>query len=111
MANTFNNATFNANLAANYASPALVSGASGTQTTLIGMTIANVTAGVISVGVQFVNASGIIWILKDAPIPTGSSLIPVGGDQKIVLKNGDSVKVISNTVNSVHVVSSFLEIT
>jgi hypothetical protein len=114
MANTFKNATFNSNLAADTASPAIVTVASttpATQTTLIGMTVANVTSGVINVGVKLVSGGSDYWIVKDAPIPTGGSLIPVGGDQKIVMETGDQIKVISNTANSMHVIASYLEIT
>ena len=84
-----------------------------TQTTLIGMTLANVTSGVISVTVQLINTDGpvITHIVKDAPIPTGGSLIVVGGDQKIVLLEEDKITITSNTADSVDVVMSFLEIT
>ena len=53
MANTFKNAVFNASLAADTDRSALATVAANTQTTLIGMTIANITSGVINVGVKF----------------------------------------------------------
>jgi hypothetical protein len=83
------------------------------QTTLIGMTLANVTSGVVSVTVQLINTDGPVTthIVKDAPIPTGGSLIVVGGDQKIVLMEEDKITVTSNTASSVDVIMSFLEIT
>ena len=111
MANTFKNETFNSSLAADTDSSALATVAASTQTTLIGMTIANITSGVISVGVKLVSGGSDTWIVKDAPIPTGGSLIPVGGDQKIVLEATDSIKVRSNTADSMNVVLSYLEIT
>ena len=84
-----------------------------TETTLIGMTLANVTSGVISVTVQLINTTGpvITHIVKDAPIPTGSSLVVVGGDQKVVLIENDKITITSNTAASVDVIMSFLEIT
>ena len=84
-----------------------------TETTLIGMTLANVTSGVISVTVQLINTTGTVTthIVKDAPIPTGGSLVVVGGDQKVVLIENDKITITSNTAASVDVIMSFLEIT
>ena len=50
-------------------------------------------------------------IIKDGPIPTGGSLVILGGDQKVVLMTGDKVIVTSNTASSCDVIMSFLEIT
>jgi len=47
---------------------------------------------------------------KDAPIPVGSSLVVVGGDQKLVLNNADHVMITSSAASSVDVVTSYLEI-
>ena len=85
--------------------------ASSTETTLIGMTLANVTSGVINVTVQLINGGNTTHIVKDAPIPTGGSLVAVGRDQKIVLITGDKVTITSNTASSCDVIMSFLEIT
>ena len=111
MANTFKNQAFNANLAANTDSGALATVGSNTQTTIIGMTIANITSGVISVGVKLVSGGADTWIVKDAPIAVGGALIVVGGDQKLVLETTDAIKIRSNTVNSMNAVLSYLEIT
>ena len=114
MANTFKNATFIANLAANTDSPAIATVASttpATQTTIIGMTIANTTTGVISVGVKLVDSSNNeAWVVKDAPVPTGGSLV-ISSAQKICMETGDHLKVVSNTANSMDVIVSYLEIT
>ena len=111
MANTFKNAVFNASLAADTDSGALATVGSNTQTTLIGMTIANITSGVISVGVKLVSGGSDTWIVKDAPVPTGGSLVVLGGDQKGVLEETDAIKIRSNTADSIHAVLSYLEIT
>ena len=124
MANTFKNttvradATYNSNagLAANTDAEvgSAVANATTTQT-IIGMTIANITSGVINVSVSLNNGSDQTWIVKDAPIPVGGSLITCGGDQKICLfhnsTTGDQIKVRSNTANSMHVILSYLEST
>ena len=123
MANTFKNMTLrgdsiNADTLTNVGDFGGTSNAvaSGSQITLIGMTIANITSGVINVGIKLINASNETWLVKDAPIPTGGSLIALGGDQKVCLQFvqggvGDTISVISNTANSMHVVLSYLEIT
>lgn len=85
--------------------------ASGVQTTLIGMTLANTTSGVINVTATLNDGTNTTNIVKDAPIPTGGSLVLLGGDQKVVLMAGDKIIVTSNTASSVDVIMSFLEIT
>ena len=82
-----------------------------TQTTLIGMTVANITAGVISVTVTLGDGTNTTNIVKTAPIPTGGSLVVLGGDQKVVLMTGAKITVTSNTAASADVIMSFLEIT
>ena len=81
------------------------------QRTIIGMTVANTESSVISVEVAILNGSTRTYLVKDAPIPTGGSLIVVGGDQKVVLDNGDKIQVQSNTATSADVVMSMLDIT
>ena len=123
MANTFKNMTFRggstaADTLTNVGDFGGTSNAvaSGSQITLIGMTISNIVSSVISVGVKLINASNQTWIVKDAPIPPGGSLIVCGGDSKICMQFvsggvGDTLSVISNTANSMDVVISYLEIT
>jgi len=109
MANTFKNRTLRAVGTSPVDVGAVV--ASSTETTLIGMTMANITSGVINVTATLNDGSNTTHIVKDAPIPTGGSLILLGGDQKVVLMTGDKVIVTSNTASSVDVIMSFLEIT
>ena len=111
MANTIKNEVFRTALAADTDSGALATVGSSTQTTIIGMTIANITSGVIAVGVKLVSGGADTWIVKDAPIPTGGSLVVVGGDQKVVLETTDAIKIRSNTADSMNAVISYLEIT
>ena len=110
MANTFKNDTLRASGDTLASIGSAV--ATSTQTTIIGMTIANIVSSVISVGVKLVdNSANETWLVKDAPIPTGGALVVVGGDQKVVMETGDIIKVISNTASSMDVVMSYLEIT
>ena len=109
MANTFKNRTLRA-VGTSPVDVGAVVGAS-TQTTLIGMTVANITSGVISVTVTLGDGTNTTNIVKTAPIPTGGSLVVLGGDQKVVLMTGDKITVTSNTASSADVIMSFLEIT
>ena len=109
MANTFKNRTLRS-VGTSPVDVGAVVGAS-TQTTLIGMTVANITAGVISVTVTLGDGTNTTNIVKTAPIPTGGSLVVLGGDQKVVLMTGDKITVTSNTASSADVIMSFLEIT
>ena len=117
MANTFKNVTVRATSLAADTDVAIGSavGSSSTTHTIIGMSISNITSGVITTTVKLTNSSTETYIVKDANIPVGSSLLVAGGDQKIVLwhdgSNGDLIKVQSNTANSMNIVLSYLEST
>jgi hypothetical protein len=67
--------------------------ATGVQATVIGMSVANVTQADVK-----------------ALIEPGSALVPIGGDQKLVLESGDLIKVQSDTSSSLDVILSVLEI-
>lgn len=85
---------------------------SSTETTIIGLTIANIHTSQIEVDVQLENNDGDnVYLIKDAPIPVGSSLVVVGGEQKVVMNASDVLKVTSNTATSADVTLSILEIT
>jgi hypothetical protein len=85
-------------------------GASTTET-VIGLTVANRTTSAVKVDITYNNGSSEFYIVKDAPVASGGAITPIGGDQKIVLTTGDSIKVKSNTASSVDAVMSMLQIT
>lgn len=109
MPNTFrSNVALNIVVAGNtvYTCPA------ATQTTLIGMTLANKSNTTTVSANVFLTRSAVDYaIISNATIPTGSALVPVGGDQKIVLQAGDSIKVTTSTASAVDAIVSLLEIT
>ena len=87
MANTFKSAGLS-NVSANstiYTVP------SATQTTAIGLVVANKTLGTVTANVRVGRAGSNYSIVEQAPILTGSSLVVIGGDQKVVLQAGDNV--------------------
>ena len=70
---------------------------------IVGITIANVTTSQITVEVYITVSSVDFHIVKDAPIPAGSSLQVLDGGAKIVMVSGDVLKVKSNTASSADV--------
>jgi hypothetical protein len=82
----------------------VLTGPSSTQTTVIGLSIANTGASVATVSVKLNTA----YVVKDAPVPVGGSLVVVGGDQKLVVEATDTIKVTSDV--TVDVCTSTLEI-
>jgi hypothetical protein len=88
-----------------------------TETTIIGLSIANIVTTQITVDVKLNGAgrtSGAVdnvHLVKAAPIPVGGSLVVVGGDQKVVMEPGDTLTVTSDTASSADVVLSHLDIT
>lgn len=84
---------------------------SATQTTIIGLTVANILNTQILIDVKINDGGTVIYLVKDAPVPSGASLVVVGGDQKVCLEPGDILIVESDTASSADVATSYLEIT
>jgi 3D (Asp-Asp-Asp) domain-containing protein len=104
MANTFKS-YINANITALttvYAGPA------STATTVIGLSLANTGTSLATASVSVVRAGTTVYVVKNAQVPLGDSLILFGGDQKLVIQTGDQLKVQSD--QSVDVIVSLLEI-
>ncbi len=106
MANTFKNY-----VAADVGTSASTIITASAATTVIGMTVANLTTSPITVSVYVTISATDYYVVKDAVVPAGGSLVPIGGDQKLVLETGDALKVISDTATSADVIASVLEIT
>jgi hypothetical protein len=106
MANTFKNYA----TAGVGTSPSTILTASA-NTTVIGYSIANVTSNTITASVIVTVSGTDCYLIKDAVVPAGGALVPVGGDQKLVLETGDAIKVSANTNASADVIMSVLEIT
>jgi hypothetical protein len=83
---------------------------SGVQTTVIGLSVCNTTASPVTVDVTVNDGTNDAYLVKGAGVPVGNAFIPIGGDEKIVLITGDSVKVKSSAASSLDVVMSILEI-
>ena len=82
-----------------------------TTTVVIGITMSNTSGSGVNVGVGITRASAEdIKLLKNAPIPQGSSLEFMSGN-KIVLEATDTVTVDSDTNNSIDASLTIMEIT
>lgn len=82
-----------------------------TQTTAIGLTVANTSASQITVDVYVTRSAVNYYVVKGAAVQAGTSFVAVGGDQKLVLKSSDALNVVSSAASSADVILSVLEIT
>ncbi len=82
-----------------------------TTSTVIGCYICNQSGGAIEGTVEFYDTSEShhATLVKSTPIPSGSTVVVIGGDGKVVLEAGDIIKVQSNVVSSIDVTLSYLE--
>jgi len=108
MANTFKNSVSNS---IGTSSTDVYTTPSATTTTVIGATVSNRTSSIIEVDVSVTDTSSgtTAFLVKAAPVPVGSSIVVVGGDQKIVLETSDVISVVSDTASSADVIISVLE--
>ena len=84
-----------------------------TTTVVIGITLSNTSGSGVNVGVAVSRTSDTkddVSLLKNAPIPQGSSLEFMGGN-KVVLEATDTVTVDSDTNNSIDAALTIMEIT
>ena len=108
MANTF---TRYLNKSVGTSAATVVTVGSSTQTTIIGLSLANTTTSPITVSAYITASATDYYLIKDATVPVGGTLVVVGGDQKTVLVTNDALKVISSTASSADVITSVLNIT
>lgn len=81
----------------------------GQTATLIGLSIANTTGATINVSAKLVKNGGTsAYLVKSAAVLPGGALAIVGGDQKVVIEEGDSITASSSTASSADAVISYL---
>ena len=81
------------------------------MTTVIGLTLANTSGGSINVGVGITRTgSDNVSIIKNVPVPQGSSLEVMQGN-KIIMEATDTITVVSDTSSSLDASLSILEMT
>ena len=78
--------------------------------TVVGIRLINAHASsAITVDVAVENSSNDTELIKNAPIPNGSSLELIDGGSKIILKSGDKIEAKSNTASSLKAVVSYID--
>jgi|Laugresbdmm110dd_1035094.scaffolds.fasta_scaffold00619_2 hypothetical protein len=108
MANTFKNQL----QAAVGTSPATIyTAGANVSTTVIGMTIANILNTTITANVILNSGGSDYYMVKMAEIEPGNSLITIGGEQKLVMRANDVLKVSTSNASAADVIVSLLEIT
>ena len=80
-----------------------------TYDTVVGVRLVNVTGSAINVDVAVENSSNDTELIKNAPIPAGSSLELIDGGSKIILKSGDKIKAKSDTASSLKAIVSYID--
>lgn len=71
--------------------------------TIVGISVANVTSSSVLADVYINDGSNDIYLIKEAPIPAGSSLQVLDGGAKVVVQSGDALKIKSDTASSLDV--------
>ena len=89
-----------------YSTPAVA------KAVVVNLTCANLTASQITVSVKHRDGASVdTHIVKNAPIPAGSSLSIISDGMRLNLEPGHSVNVTSNTAASVDAIMSVVEFT
>ena len=94
---------FERNIARNVGTSAVTLRTADSDDALIGINIANVTTSQILMDVFINDGSNDYYIIKDAPIPVGSTLQVLDGGAKVVMQASDVLKVQSDTALSADV--------
>lgn len=86
----------------------VLTAAANTQTTLIGLSLANTASGATSVTAVLTRSGTDYHVIKNATVPAADTLVLYGGDQKLVMQSGDLLKITSSS--AVDVIVSVLEV-
>ena len=106
MANTFNR-KFSSNVGNTFVKVGNYTVAANTSAVVLGLNITNTSGGVVTANVSLNNGQSDFYLAKNTLLSHGSSLSVAGGDQKLVLQTGDSIKVSSSGITDA--MSAYLE--
>lgn len=81
-----------------------------TQTVGVGLVISNTTSSAITSSVYITRSAVNYYIVNNATVPSGGSLVAAGVDQKLVLQASDTVTVVASANNCADCWFSILEI-
>lgn len=108
MASTFRN-LLRSEIGTDYSSPVLTTG-SAVKTTVIGLSLTNMTAGIILASILIDDGVDSAYYLKDVVVPPNQSLRVINGGEKLILGSNVDVFIYANTNNAMDLVMSFVEI-
>lgn len=94
------------------AASSLYTAPGATTTIVIGMTCANILSNQnvdLNVTLHDSAGDGGTHIIKGATIAPGGSLVPIGGDQKVIMQTGHIMKALSTDSDSIDIVMSIVE--
>ena len=81
-----------------------------TQTTIIGLSMANTTSSPITTSAYITRSAVNYYLISGATVPVGSSLVIVGGDQKVVMQASDVLYIVNSAAASGDCFCSLLEV-
>ena len=119
MANTFKVVSHDVMPASSGTPEDLYTCPSSTTTIILGMVLANVHTSQVTTSVKLVSTTSgggrtatntTTFLLKDAPLPVGSSLEILSGN-KVVLEAGDKIQIDCSVADKTSVTMSIMEIT
>ena len=90
-------------------SPVDILAQANTYDTVVGIRIVNVASSAVNVDCYIVNNSDNTYLIKNCPVPAGSSLELIDGGSKIILKSGDKITAKSDTASSLNTVVSYID--
>tara|TARA_B100000287_G_C20610246_1_gene771727 strand:+ start:93 stop:428 length:336 start_codon:yes stop_codon:yes gene_type:complete len=78
---------------------------------VVGLRLVNTSTSTITADVAITNSSNTVqaYIIKNAPIPSGSSLELIDGGAKIVLQSGDKLRAKSDATDSMDTIVSVVD--
>ena len=84
---------------------------SDSDDTVVGLRLVNTSTSTITADVAITDNSNNVtaYIIKNAPIPSGSSLELIDGGAKIVLQSGDKLRAKSDATNSMDTIVSVVD--
>lgn len=108
MANTFKNKK-SRNIGTSLTSVGSYTVPANTVATVIGLTLCNTTNNVIQVSASLYDGTNDYYIISNATLVVGGTIAIAGGDQKIVMQAGESIRAVSNAATSTDVILTILE--
>ena len=90
-------------------SPVVILAEADSYDAVIGIRCTNIVGTPINVDVYLVRSATNYYLIKTAPIPTGSSLELIDGGSKVVLASGDKITAVSDTASSLDTAVSYID--